>query len=660
MVLDSDEEEATDDSPPAISNFEEVEEERDAFEPYDKLLRYIDVRSASSLRQIAVPHIPVNVRDSASGAYPPIFLSKIVVVAACEDGSIKVITLPILPPQPFIDGSTYKSVQIVSIAGSNTHKVVPSSIAVTHSAISDTSESQRSQSKTRSRDRPSMDGDGSIIARAEPSAKQWCFLIVSSSATAGGLLLTHQIILSSDGTSMSNSAHNIPPIHRRFLGTSCLRSKVVFNPSAFPADRHSTVLLSTADSSSVKIYQVSPQDPKPSLSRRNSAAITESLGSDVCRSEMVSPSSGRFLITLHTSFMRCSDSVGTHRKRVVDVAWVCSGRAILALLEDGEWGIWDLEGVGPASGSAKLLQGQRNISSIKGGALNRFAFSGMVTSPTQALSKPKKSQASNAMEGTLAPMTPHTRKVRSEGLFRGERAGSGARETGDPPIEGIICVTEHVPTRGSTLPPPEESLVVAHGSNVIYISSLQALWRAETSSEGTLDSVDTVRPFHCLAQGPSGNRMVAISELTQHTHKSQSPISGTRSSKSPDLVVAGDRRLTFTVSPLTESAHTEDRHGGFPLRLGKTIQTTEEEIDQLFLGRGELGLDGMDRILDGMDRQDRTANGSTRPFGKKVAFDLTEDDEDVSMSSPTPKTSGKPRRTPGRQIGRAGRRTPFS
>lgn len=178
--------------------------------------------------------------------------------------------------------------------------------------------------------------------------------------------------------------------------------------------------------------------------------------------------------------------------------------------------------------------------------------------------------------------------------------------------------------------------------------------------KAALDSVDTVRPFHCQAESTGEDRLVTISELPHRPHESPRFAFGTKTNQNPDLLVVGDRRLTFFVSPLTDSTHAGDTQNRYALRLGKAQQPTEETFDdEVLLGRGQLDLEGMGRILDGMGNQDGTVNGHAGPFGKKVAFDLADDDEDVSMSSPTPRMRGRSSRIAGKPSGQA-RRMPLS
>jgi hypothetical protein len=653
MVLDSDDDEPAPDGVSSTTDFELDEEESDSSEPYQKIIRYIDIQCGTCVRHVTAPHLPTHLRDSPPGAFPPILLSNIVVAAACNDNSIRLVTLPLLPPLPFVDGTSYKAVQIVTITGINTHNEVPSSITITHSAISDASDGQRESSKSRSRSRNRLTEDENASTMSYQSGSSWCFLLVSTSANAGALLLTHQIPVVSD-TQLSTSPADLPPIQRCYVGFPCLNSKLAFNPSEFPADRHSTALVSAADSGCVKVYQVSP-DSRSRLSRgrRSSVASTDSAVSGLRTSSGGTISKGRFLITLYPGFVRSSSSSGVQqRKRILDAAWVACGRAIVVLLEDGEWGVWDLEGAGPGSGPANLLRGQSNMSGIQGGAMTRFALSGRLTPATEALPKTQQTKLSEIKVSKLGPMTPHTRKVRSEGLFKGGRQSFEFERYNTQPPKGHICVTEHAPSTTSALSTAEESLLIAHDSNIIYVSSLQALWRAETSSKGTLDSVGAVRPSHFPCPALGHERLISVAELPNCARPNYKPPFGPRSTASPDLLVVADHCLILFVSPLTEPISTEGTETRFPLRLGKTQEPAARTIgDQALLRQGQLDLEGMGRVLEGMGHEEGTMNGQGGAFAKSVAFDL-DDDMDMSMTSPTPKAAGRFKRNPGRSIGK--------
>ena len=56
--------------------------------------------------------------------------------------------------------------------------------------------------------------------------------------------------------------------------------------------------------------------------------------------------------------------------------WISHGRAVFALLADGMWGIWDIDGVSPTSFGAAISN--RLKSGVRGAALTAFSVSGFV------------------------------------------------------------------------------------------------------------------------------------------------------------------------------------------------------------------------------------------------------------------------------------------
>jgi hypothetical protein len=101
------------------------------------------------------------------------------------------------------------------------------------------------------------------------------------------------------------------------------------------------------------------------------------------------------------------------------------------------------------------------------------------------------------------------------------------------------------------------------------------------------------------------------------------------------LFVAAQAESVSTVGPETR----------FSRRLNKTQEPEPGKLrDQALLHQGELDLEGMDRVLDGMGYENGKPNGQGVSFGRGVAIDL-ENDGDMSMTSPTPKSGARSRHT---------------
>lgn len=652
MVIDLDEDE-TDATKPVSqpTEFEDEDEEIDPAKPYAKIIRHIDITLGTSVRRIAYPHLPPDFAQAPTGAYPPILSSCIVVAVTCADHSIRLITLPLIPPSPASKDPSTWAMQSVKIFGANTHQDLPSSVTISHTSLPPDSDDEvdRSKSRSRSRNRPAKDPKSTETN----SNRKWSFLIASASSTAGGLLLVHQVPLVSE-TGLSTASEDLYPLQRQYLRGLISTSSLSFNPSAYPAERHSNVLISSPDTGCAKIYQIfSDVSLLHSRSRRDSAATVDSATSGSRSVRGSSSQLGRFLITLYPGFVRQDEaSLIPRRKRILDSCWVLGGSAILVLLEDGEWGVWDLEGAGPSSSttSQTLLRGQSSVSGIQGGALTRFAFGGMISSPRHGATKTPQNETENERSGQLAPMTPHTRKLRSDGLFRGSGLAAAKPLPPCDYVHGSIYVTEHLSpsSSSSSISSADESILLNHGVSNAAISSLLSLWRSETSSKGTFDSLTTIRPFPLATPQLGGEQQRSIAELPRPSTARSNNLFGTRRDTTPDVLITTEHRLIMLVAPISEPPDTasETRPTAEFAARTKGLGVSSQHDDQLLLRPGDLDIDGMDRLLDSMTNgQSKAVDG----FGKSVGFSFGQDG-DVSMGTPTPKVktggSARSRGTP--------------
>ena len=145
------------------------------------------------------------------------------------------------------------------------------------------------------------------------------------------------------------------------------------------------------------------------------------------------------------------------------------GKAVIVLLADGEWGLWDIEGDGSAGGSKGILGRQ----SIKGGAITAFSISGWIDSAPVKSSSTKGATARTS-NSKFAPMTPSTRKTVEPVLFSG-RSGHGF-------ARGKISVVRLPAT--STISLAEESVAFWLEDSYCVIPNLRAYWDAQSRRNG--------------------------------------------------------------------------------------------------------------------------------------------------------------------------------
>jgi hypothetical protein len=634
MVIDLD-----DDEPgpsklvPKLAEFEDENEEIAPSQPYLKILRSIDISLGTGARHLAIPQIPSHASEAPPGAYPPIYSTHVVVAVACDDCSVRLVSLPLTPPAPNLKDPASWGVQITKV-GPTSHQDLLSSITITHTCPPVDSEDEVDKSKPRSRSRSRL-GNMAATATDSKSGQVWCVLIASTSPTAGGLLLVHQLPLTSD-----HALTTLPESHgllqRQHFRSPLGASRIYFNPSPYPAERHSNILITFPESGCIKIFQALPDSSSAySRGRRGSAATMDSTTSSSRSLPVSATRPGKLLLTLYTGFVESSESVpSARRKRILDAAWVLGGRAVLALLEDGEWGVWDIEGAGPPSTpNQNLFRGQENVCGIQGGAWTRFSFKGFVTSPADETPRLQQAEAKDVKSGRLAPMTPHTRKVRSDGLFHGSASGILSVATPSRFTQGCISVTEHRTANPlSTATPVNESILLSLGNTNLSIPSLLSLWRAESNGKGSLDSSGILRPSPFTALQLGGEQQRSIAALPQPSNTSPSPPFGPRRGRPTDVLISTDNRLIMLVSPISEPLVST------PVSQGTDLVSVNVDTDQLLLSKGDLDIDGMDRILDGMSNRNSKATG--RP-GKSVEFELDDAGDMVDMGTPTPKNNGR-------------------
>ena len=544
ITLDSDDEGA---SAPAFEDnpeFEDDEEEFDPSRPYPAIVQYLDLCFGTDVLHLSVLSASILKAEGASSRGLEALKQKIVFTASCADNTVRLVTLPLTPPSPLSKSRpNFRSSFIIANAGNGKwgETVV---ILGGHQKPSD--------GTSVTVELPRQDQGKGDSKASTPKGPQ--IIVASHSREITGLLLLFRV-------SIASPKSHVEPFQSIYL-TSPAKS-ISFNP-AFSS--FSTSQLLVADSTSAcRIYDYK-------LLIRNTP--TDDPSSDLVAEQ------GTWLLSLYPSFQKppessTSQEVGAHaefgRKSIIDAKWVSNGRAILVLLQDGEWGIWEIEGVG--SGASQGLLGRQGI---KGGSLSQFSLSGFIEG-----AKAHTSGTSHTTRSKFAPMTPGTRKTVE--LF-GNRGGA----TG--PIRGAISVVE-VPSSSPTRP-PDESIVFWLGDSFTVISNLSRYWTANARK--------TTGGTGNLFNGTPGGRMIRLENIDLHGER----CSGIEQIPGPSASTSSSASLSSEIVILAE-------HRFVILSAGKPSQTVAAAARgerRMALGEtsanwAELDVTGIDRALARMENR---------------------------------------------------------
>ncbi|KAK2792423.1 hypothetical protein FQN52_003358 [Onygenales sp. PD_12] len=564
MISDSDDEDAAPMSAkngPQPIEFEGEDDEIDPSRPYQAILRHIDIQLGVKVLGLSVPTFSSEQLKSSLDQTPQIFSDIAVIAAVCADCSIRVLAIPLTPPPNPQDSSSW-GLQTATISAGSV-QAIPAGVSVTFTArkLSDRGSRYRSQSRSRSTKNTPDSRSGSA----------WDLLVAAHSAEGSGTLTIYRVPILDQPD--QNGSYKLPsepilPIQNLLLPSPA--KAISFNPSQYPYERHSHLLVSFANGS-VKVYACLSSKPrKPTTDRRGSS------------SEADIKDEGTWLITLFPEF--CQNSLGIpRRKTVLDAKWVLGGKAIMVLLSDGSWGIWDPEGSGPGSKDYPITpQNQGATSSARAGSLTSFAVSGRISGPLP-MTKPVLSGPAPDNRSNFIPMTPSTRRLREDTLFKGSSVSA-------PPASstrgGISVATTKISRDGL----PDESIIIWHGDQNIRISSLLTLWRNSTKPAGTFDPSSRSRAIPIENINLIGEIQNGIAQVVGNSAADKEIVKAAK----PDVLITAEHQLILLTQEPSEQGSVESASA-----LQKDPNVSMEG-DQIMLRRGELDLDGMDRVLSGM------------------------------------------------------------
>ncbi|PGH00988.1 hypothetical protein AJ79_08052 [Helicocarpus griseus UAMH5409] len=560
MISDSDDEapapEPKKDTAPSVE-FEDEEGEIDPSRPFHEILRHIDIQLGVKVLGLSVPTFSSENLRSTLESYPQIFSDIAVITAVCADCSIRVLTIPLTPPPNPQDSSSW-GLQTVTISEGSVQSI-PAGVAVTVTSrkLGDGGSRYRSQSRNCTSKSTSDLG----------SENAWDLLVAIHSAEGVGTLSIYRIPVSYKPGQSSQILLPEPALPIQHLLLPSPAKSIAFNPAQYPSDRHSHLLVSFG-SGSVKIYFcLTSKSRKPISERRGSSSDNDTAKETV----------GAWLVTFSSDFYQSSIGI-PRRKTIVDAAWVLGGKAIMVLLSDGSWGIWDPEGAGPGSKDyAGTPYGQGAPSNS--GAMTSFAVSGFVAGPVST-SKPLASGLSADNRSNFVPMTPSTKRLREDTLFKGSSANAPSTSS----TRGSISVATTKTSRDGL---PDESILIWHGSQNIWIPSLLSLWRNSAKPTGTFNPSSRSRPIPIENINLLGEIQNGITQLVHD------PIAVGKGAN-PDILITAEHQLIMLARSPSEAGVADSESA-----LQKDA-TTSIEGDQYMLKRGELDLTGMERVLSGM------------------------------------------------------------
>lgn len=473
---------------------------------------------------------PPLARDSALQGYPslPTFVRKSLIIAAfSSDHKVRLITVALDPAK--------RSYQVASFS----LQAIPEAIAVT------------------------------LARRPQPSTEDpegFDFLIASCASERLPKVHFTRIPLE-----MTSKKLQKPQTFNEECFVSSITA-VAFNSAVLSTDRGSQVLIADRDGC-VQIYD-------PLLTPSDNDA-PDNIGPWLAK--FYSPFESPKAIDINTP-------TTVRRKPILDASWTFQGRSIIALLSDGEWGIWDLYGGGPGDASA-------NVSRRQYFAVHGYIGENVPASVESGVSGPKKPRGSRS---SLAPMTPNTRRQKQESLF------SGPMNTASTAPSGGVTVQQVPSASGAGI---EDAVTFWYDNCAYAIPSLRRFWSRLSQEKTDSGGGSLYGPGLSRIEGLDlhGERIQRVSQLPSETSSSHTA--------QKDYIVVTEHRLTFLTNELPRPSARQ---------LFKGFESADASTaDQSLLAHGELDIGGLESMLDSMNGNDDVfmggnLNGTFRP--RRVGF----------------------------------------
>ncbi|CUS12300.1 unnamed protein product [Tuber aestivum] len=357
------------------------------------------------------------------------------IVAACGDRTIRLITLPLAPPS-----SSYERREHIVVLGGGVSGHREPAECVSLSVLPTPSDEFNFA-------HPDSD-DVSYDSRLSDKPGGYDVVIASSSVDTSGVLLLWRISV-------------LPPVRGSLAPVS-------FRPTSRPT----TMFLQSP------ITSLAFSTSAHSLLRKHHLLLSDRKGAV----RILDTRTKTWLCSFYTQYSQVTE----RRKKVLGAEWCTGGRSVVVLCEDGEWGIWDLEGV--------LSGGQETGSVVTG-----FIVGGMVGETWY--NNNKKSGHGNHDE-SVSEVSGRSPSLRASSVASGgasitsRRRCSGSLKPEERiGLKGLLCVApvgasnffsnqatlvkgRSTTTMGS-LQIYDEIVTMVFGSVILILPSLKKFWKAE-------------------------------------------------------------------------------------------------------------------------------------------------------------------------------------
>ncbi|KAL2266696.1 hypothetical protein VTJ83DRAFT_6048 [Remersonia thermophila] len=561
VIVDSDDEA----SAATFVDKPEFEEQPTADAAVPDIVQTLDLALASAVAHIAVLPMPSCAADDVSWSGAKILASRMVFAVTCASSDVYVVTLPLTPPsheskeRPELRKNLLAGNAGTGAWGETLTLLAGPSRPCGGVAISLVK--PKPGSRSRSAERPSQ---------AAPPARA---IVAAHSREASGTLRLWDVTLDAK----PGTTGRVDPFQTEYLPAPL--SSISFNPG------HLSQLLTVTPSQAVRIYDYA----------------AAALPSDDA-SEGPFPAQGSWLLSLYPPFAR-GPSMSTARKPIVAAEWIAQGRAILALLADGQWGIWDVDGASPSAGSNSLFS--KANTGLRGSAITAFCVSGHLEG-TSPLRNPAAQKSTAPAPGELVPMTPHTRR---DAMVSGLAGGLEKLAA----VRGGISVAR-LPAQGTG--PGEESAVLWLAGGVDPIVSVIPLVSRFWDSQLRRAVGGGVN----LWSGAQPTRMIRLSDLGLG-------LFGERCTGAVALPKTARNPSAETNGASTTSKEHGSSHEGLPIEVliqaESRLMFVHESDDAASLTTKLLGVRKKPRVEPGPTKAILAYTRGDKPISQNTSFELS-------------------------------------